>query len=392
VLHLRRFCIFTNRSPQIAMRHLFFLTLLLATFCAQSQHAIVVDTVTLTETIDNSVVSQLPRVRDTSGRDSKVVEKINSFLLEKFMINSFNQRELTEFRWYDVSFTSEIKENRLFIAFAGEYYGAYPTNVEEEMLFDLGTGDNIQQEDIPFEALFTLKGYTDFLNRYWLTSAKGAFQKAMECAGDIDPYCSYYDIDWYEIKNGWLYFSLTSDCFPHVARACAPDIMRSMPVDSLRQYLNPTGKKALLDDAYTNKYGIDKCLYNQKMKDELPTNLFFFGKVDSQHAFTMAINLDKSSDKVAGYYYYDDKLQPLMLTGRYTPQTITLTETVNKRPTGKFELKIDREYKKGAYNLHYNQSDIIYLSCSWSDPAGKASLPVTFDECKVTGSLKRLER
>lgn len=372
------------------MRNLLFLTFILATIGTQAQHAIVVDTVTLTETIDNSVVSRLPRVRDTSGRYTKVVAKIDSFLLDRFMINSFDQKELTEFRWYDVSFRSEVKDDLLFIAFAGEYYGAYPTNVEEEMFFDLRTGDYIQNEDIPFEALFTLKGYTDFLNRYWLTSVKGAFQKAVDCAGDMDPYCSYYDIDWYQIKNGWFYFSLTNDCFPHAVRACAPDIMRSMPVDSLRQHLSPMGQKVLLDDAYTTRYGVDKCLYNQKMKGQIPTNLYLFGKIDARQAFTMAINLDTRSDKVTGYYYYDDKLQPLILTGKHTPQTITLIETVNKRPTGKFNIKIDREYKEGAYNLHHNPSGILYLSGHWSDPAGKASLPITIDECKVAGPLKRM--
>lgn len=374
------------------MRNLLFAALLFATLCVQAQQGIVVDTVTLTETVDNNVVSQIPRVRDTSGRYGKVVEKIDSFLLDRFMLSSFNQKEITEFRWYDVSFRAEVKDNLLFIAFAGEYYGAYPTNVEEEMLFDLRTGAHLENEDIPLEALFTLKGYTDFLNRYWLTSAKRDFETARECAGEIDPYCTYYDIDWYQVKNGWFYFSLTSDCFPHAVRACAPDIMRSMPADTLRQYLSPIGTKILLDDAYTNKYGIDKCQYNQKMKGELASNLYFFGKIDGQHAFTMAISLDKNSDKVTGYYYYDEKGQPLTLAGRYTPKAITLTETVNKRPTGKFELKIDRQYLQGAYSLHYNASTTLYLSGYWSDPAGKAKLPVTFEECKTTGALKRLEQ
>jgi hypothetical protein len=383
--------LYLYRSPRTYMRHLLVLTFLLAAFCTQAQHAIVVDTVSLTETIDNNVVSQLPRVRDTSGRYGKVVEKIDSFLLDRFMISSFDQKEIAEFRWYDVSFRAEVKENLLFIAFAGEYYGSYPTNVEEELLFDLRTGAYLETEDIPLEALFTLKGYTDFLNRYWLTSVKNSFQKAMECAGDIDPYCSYYDIDWYQVKNGWFYFSLTRDCFPHAAKACAPDIIRSMPADTLRQHLSPFGRKVLLDDAYTNKYGIEKCLYNQKVKGEVPTNLYFFGKVDGQRAFTLAINLDKSSDKVTGYYYYDDAQQPLALTGRYTSKSITLTETVNKRPTGTFEIKIDRQYQQGTYNLKYNASGVVYLSGHWSDPAGKAKLPLTFDECKVTGALKRLE-
>jgi hypothetical protein len=183
------------------------------------------------------------------------------------------------------------------------------------------------------------------------------------------------------------YYSWTARCWNGYAMQTEHEGFASSPAWYTDTMYSVSGT---LVQSKCNKYGIDKCMYNQQIKGEQPTNLFLFGKVDDQHAFTMAINLDKSSDKVTGYYYYDDKLQSLTLTGRYTPQTITLTETVNKRPTGKFEIKIDREYKKGAYNLHYNQSDILYLSGSWSDPTGKASLPITIDESKVAGSLKRL--
>jgi hypothetical protein len=67
--------------------------------------------------------------------------------------------------------------------------------VEEELFFDLSTGEKVVNSDIPFQALFSAKSYLDFLNKYWLTTTlKDSFKEATTCAGDTQPDCSYYDI------------------------------------------------------------------------------------------------------------------------------------------------------------------------------------------------------
>ena len=152
------------------------------------------------------------------------------------MINSYHQSELEEFRWYDVEFLSEVKEGIVFIAFAGEYYGAYPSYVEEELFFSASTGEKLTYLDIPFQALFSLDGYLTFMQRFWLPVVKNEFKEAIECA-DSEPYCSYYDVSGYSVDGNKFSMSLTNDCYPRVIRACAPSASLTLSVDSLTEYL-----------------------------------------------------------------------------------------------------------------------------------------------------------
>jgi hypothetical protein len=163
------------------MKYKLLVVFLMNTLIGYSQE-FVVEKVQLKETVDNKYVSEIPRLKDESDEHNPVVESINSQILDRFMINSYVQSELEEFRWYEIGYSSEIKENILYISFAGEYYGAYPNYVSDELFFDLKSGEPLKTTAIPFQALFTLSGYLDFLNKYWLEGVKNEFIEAVECA------------------------------------------------------------------------------------------------------------------------------------------------------------------------------------------------------------------
>lgn len=206
------------------------------------------------------------------------------------------------------------------------------------MFFDLKSGEPLKKTIIPFQALFTLSGYLDFLNKYWLEGVKKEFITAIECA-EIEPYCSYYDIN-FNIDSNNISISLTDDCYPHVAQGCSPVFSKTVEFDSIKQYLNNIGKYILFESNYNSMTPIEKFQENERLKDKIPDNVFLFGKIDDKYPFSMAINIDKK-EQILGLYYYDSKLQKINLKGQSNDNTMFLTETVNNKQTGFFEFDIN---------------------------------------------------
>lgn len=322
------------------MRYKLLIVFLINTLISYSQE-FVVEKVQLTETVEKKYLSEIPRLKDLSNDRNPVVDGINSQILDRFMINSFVQSELEGFNWYEVRFSSEIKDSILYISFTGEYYGAYPNYVADELFFDLKSGAPLKITVIPFQALFTLSGYLDFLNKYWLEGVKNAFIEAVECA-ETEPYCSYYDINSYNVDSNKLSISLTDDCYPHVSQGCSPVYNISVELDSIKQYLNSIGKYILLESKYMTMTPIEKFLENEKLIEKVPDNVFLFGKIDDRYPFGMAINTD-NKEQILGLYYYDSKLQKINLKGKINDNAMFLTEIVNNKQTGFFEFDINIE-------------------------------------------------
>lgn len=323
------------------MKYKLLVIILINTLLSYSQE-FVVEKIYLTETIDNRYVSEIPKLKDLSNDSNPIVDRINSLILDRFMINSYEQSKLEEFRWYEVECSSEIKDSILYISFFGEYYGAYSNGVSEELFLDLISGETLKLNEIPFQALFTLSGYLDFLNKYWFEGVKKEFINAIECAKS-EPYCSYYDINNYNVNDNKLSISLAFDCYPHVIQECSPSYSISVELDSIKQYLNNIGKYILLESNYMNMTSIEKYLKNEKLKEKVPKNMFLFGQIDDRYPFSMAINIDNQED-IFGFYYYDTKLQKISLKGQNINETTFLTETFSNKQTGFFELNINWDY------------------------------------------------
>ncbi|NMM50861.1 hypothetical protein [Marinigracilibium pacificum] len=362
------------------MKYSIILILLFKTITGISQ-SITVEKVKLIETIDNKSMSLIPRVKDSENNKSLIVNSINSLILDRFMIDSYNQKEVDEFRWYDVDFNYEIKENILHISIWGEYVGAYPNYIEDEFFFDLRTGKLINPSIIPFHALFTLSGYFDFLNKYWLSGVKAEFKTAIECA-EVEPYCSYYDINSYSSMGNKMSISLVNDCYPHVAQACSPGHQITVALDSVKQYLNELGKYILIESNYSSKDPIDKLVENEQLKERIPNFLFLFGRVDDKYPISIALNIE-NQNLISGYYYYDRKLQKLILRGENKNNVFTLIETFNGEQTGIIELKFSDKYHSKAFLLLDNNDNGKYLVGKWMNPDKSKTFDIKFTEVKM---------
>jgi hypothetical protein len=176
------------------MKKLFLFLSLLGGPVAFSQENIVVEKLVFTDTVEKANASDIPHVTDRAGRQNDITNKINDAIQDRFMFDSFDPKSVTDFTWYGVEFTHQIKEGVLHIAFQGEYYGAYLNFVTDNLYFDLKTGDLLPEKRIPFHTLFTPEGYFDFLNKHWLPLCAAACQEAARCA-EMDPYCTCYDIN-----------------------------------------------------------------------------------------------------------------------------------------------------------------------------------------------------
>lgn len=356
---------------------------LLITLVSYGQN-IVVEKVRLTNSYND--VSELPKVKDTENINNSVVERINDKILDRFMISSFDQNRelgeeeaLEEFRWTGVECGSELKDDILFIWFSGEYYGAYDNYVEDCFYFSLKTGEELKMSEIQFQTLFTLSGYLDFINKYWLNGVKKEFKEAIECA-EYEPSCSYYDID-YSLSDNKLSISLNGDCYARVSRACSPYYNLSLPLDTVKAYLNDVGKY-IFESNYFSKSPINKFIDNKRLEKKIPNNLFLFGKIDDKYSISMAIYIDEQN-QVSGYYYYDNKLQKIKLYGEKIGEEIFLTEKVNGKITGYFELKFSKDYDRKGFPIYTYYDESEYLTGKWSDTKKIKQFEIKFTEAKT---------
>ena len=337
-----------------------------------AQNNIIIESIEFTETVDNQYLSYIPKLVDKANSHNEAVAKINKQILDIFMLESYKQEELSEFRWYEVNFQSEIQKDIAYIAFAAEYYGAYVSQVSDKLFFDLKTGELLDPLDIPFQALFRIDSYFDFISKYWLDDVNLELDAAKSCSG-VQPSCSPYDINYsgYFEDELALQITLDSNCFNHALQACSPVVSKIITVAELEPYLNSFAI-GLFKNSYfePNNTEIDKYLYKRSKLDNIPNNIFIFGKIDGQYPFSMAINLAKNSNKISGYYYYDNNPnhEALILQGEYNEAGFKLQESVDNETTGDFIFTWSNEYSPDSYLASYLNGESLYLSGSWANP------------------------
>lgn len=285
-------------------------------------------------------------------------------------------------------FSYEIKQNILCLTVEGESgYGPYPSYLDDDIYFDLQTGEMLEMPTIPFQSLFTSSGYMDFLQKYWLKGVKKEFIGIEKCA-EMEPYCSYYDIIIDSANRKKLHISLISDCFPRVSQACSPSFSISVDINSISQYLNDIGKYMLIESNYFSMTRVEKYLENKKLKNKLQENIFIFGKIDNKYPFSLAINV-ATDGIVSGFYFYDSKLQKISLSGTKIDNTISLTETIENKQTGFFEFKYWSERNKDMKNVFYfsaEEGELIYLTGLWTNSDKTKQLPIIIYEIKTPHS------
>ncbi len=314
----------------------------------------VIDTIVFTETVDGKNHSNIPFVRNLLVNKKKIADKINLQIKERFMIESFDPTINKEFRWYDVEFNSEIIDHTLLISFQGEYYGTYLNMINENLYFDLLTGEKIQEEKLDYNFLFSNQGFFDFLDRFWIQGCDKEFKKAIECA-DLEPYCSPFDIIFSSnnevaVEHGKIRFSLVSDCYPHVVQACSPFFEIQISLSELKPFLSPFGIFTLFESGYLAKTTLEKHLFFKKNKWKIPFTYFIQGRIDAKYRFNMVIEINQNSKEAKGFYYYDSKRLPLRLKGYFDNKSILVNEKVDNKKTGQF-LFLHKETKSSKMSI-----------------------------------------
>lgn len=342
----------------------------------------VMESVIFTEPLYGNIDFEFPRLNSLSKENSEVVEKINTQILsglnldgyeEEDMYSQEDRDEMNMFKWSDLTYSSEIREDMLYLTFSFFYNTAYPLYIEKSYYFDLKTGELQTYWDIPFQTLFTLSGYLDFINMYWLDSVKIKFEEAVECAGEEEPFCGIYDIDSYHIDTNKLSLSLSSDCFPRYIQSCTPYLTISVELDSIEDHLSDIGKYMLLESDYFTKTKIEQFVENDSLSKHFQDHMFIFAKIDGKYPVSIAIQTDEH-DQISGYYYYDKKRINLALKGEIKNHILSMVETFKGEVTGLFELQLDPEYG--------------YIdSGKWFNPAKTKEYDIEFTE--VRGVYKR---
>ncbi len=323
----------------------------------------VVDTIVFSNEIEKYAHSNIPFVKNVNGK-KYIADKINEEIKDRFMFESFDQNVNKKFRWYDVDFTCEIIADILLISISGEYYGAYPNMVYDNLFFDLKTGDKIQEETLDYHLLFSKQGYFDFLDKYWTQGCDKEFKEANKCA-DAEPYCSPFDIIYssdndISLSKGLITFALIDDCFPHVIQACSPSFEIQIPIKDLKPYLSSFGIFTLFETNYLAKTTLEKYLFFKDNQSKIPFTYFIQGKINGKYRFNMAFEIHKNSKVAEGFYYYQKKKVPIQLNGFYDDMTILLTESVENKKTGQFKFQL-----KGTDESIYSKWSIV--SGKWTD-------------------------
>lgn len=353
-------------------------------FLSFSQEKIKIEKVIVKPTLSFQSDNEIPKVIPLNKKYEKSANEINNVILDRYFLTSYELKEDEEFRYSGSKFESVISDEYVFIKISGGYLGPYPSEFEEEFIFTIETGDIIPNIDFPFHSLFSLNGYLEFLNKYWLEDAKKEFYfpEDDEYCGGAKPYCTYYDIEKYIVENKKIKFELTYDCFPRVARACTPFVSKQVSIDTLNNYLSENGKILINKEKYTLKKGIEKFKINQKITPRLKNNIFFFGKINKKYPFSMAINID-NHNQINGFYWYDNQLKKIELKGKKIGDKFLINESYNGKPTGSFEFLLTKEYNdKGFFVYDPNGNDNKYLTGKWSNLNNKKVFEIEFYEMK----------
>lgn len=244
---------------------LFLLLFFLCTLFRVSAQKITIDKVTLKNVEDTIFFAEIPKAIDLTGKNTEVVNRINSEILSLFGLLNFNPEQPIEFRWGNIDFSYKIKKNILYLKTTSESYeGAYPQHYEEELFFNLKTGKTLQLKTIPFDSLFTSSGYLEFMNKYWLDDITRKLDSATLCSG-MKPLCTPYDISTYNLRDDNVSISYGGYCFPHVAQFCSPSHKVTIALNTIKPYLNDLGLTIFSAKNYFSEDPIKRIIAYQKL-------------------------------------------------------------------------------------------------------------------------------
>lgn len=266
----------------------------------------------------------IPQVVAIAPEYNAVANSINKQIMKLLDYDPNSATPIEIMNCLSIEFEYEYQHNYLLLSYTIVNFGAHG-DVEnyDSQLFDLETGECIEQHSIPFSALFSIKGYFDFLNsRNWSEGVRKSFEEEYRRmnADDEDPMdekklqeeidekcndrkfhiCYSFDKDEFRFARESDYYSVMA----WAIRCFEPQYGDYQPLKDMQLYLSDVGKQ-LLNENYFTLSTIDRILLRNKLWNQIEDYMFF--ELNDADNTCIAVNY-QDRQNVWGYLYGKDKV------------------------------------------------------------------------------------
>lgn len=281
----------------------------------------------------------IPKVVAIVPEYNAVANSINKQIMKLLDYDPNSATPIEIMNCLSIDFEYEYQPNYLLLSYTVVNYGAHG-DVEnyDNQLFDLETGECVEQQSIPFSALFSIKGYFDFLNsRNWSEGVRKSFEEAYNemNENDEDPMdekslqkeiekeykCAKFHIA-YSFDKNKISFARENNyyaCMAWAIRCYEPGYGDGVTLKDLEPYLSDVGKQ-LLNKNYFTLSTIERILLRNKLWSQIEDYMFF--ELNDAENSCIAVNY-QDRQNVWGYLYGKDKIE-IDLKGVYEDGILTL--------------------------------------------------------------------
>lgn len=214
--------------------------------------------------------------------NNQVSMEINRRLLQEIIEVSDDNDTSCNCFWSELDFDHEINNDILYVKIYGHYENYMVNPFYYEYFFSLKNGDLLfeksNEQDFQFFPIhsFFKKGILDTLRpENWLKDCSSSMSEATECADGISPSCTCNGFT-YTLSDTSLVFTFDpfnqSSCYPVGLNVCTPDIVREIPLDSLKLVVSELGLNVLFNTDYLKASRLGKFIIYNKICDSLKIN------------------------------------------------------------------------------------------------------------------------
>lgn len=365
------------------MKKLFLLFLLFssvanAQFQPNEESGFKVDTIRLNYAL-------VPKLEAINHNNSATADKINHWILDFYGMKKWDDKYGGQ--WGQASQTLTGYQIQDDILVLNMYMTSKGSDSNRKVFISLISGNEIKPVDIPFCSLFKTDKYLSFIEKYWYEDLKKEVINSYTCC-ETEEWLNNsllenlsYEVTGFSFQQDKLILDEYSwgpsgPCWG----ACATFLKKEINLSEIDSYFNDFGREIMRDAIYkkTNHYfgdswnedtSIEEVKYISPLKDRIPNNMYFLGKIDGKYPFKMNINiLDTGYEKqIRGSYFYNSNPgSSIVLKGFKNEDTLKINEYVDGKLTGHF--KINR----------LKENNFFEWKGEWTSADNKKKLEVEF--------------
>ena len=284
----------------------------------------------------------IPKVVGAAPQYSSVAQAINQRIEELLEYRPDSATPIDMDGCLGIDFQYEYQSHYLYVSYKIVNYGAHG-EVEncESQLFDTETGEYVEQHNIPFSALFSVKGYFEFLaSRNWSDGVRKAFEQEYRRMNqedehpvdekrlqeEIEENCNFakfhiaysFDREEFRFSREMSYYAVMA----WANRCYEPEYGDQVSLRDLQPYLNDVGKQ-LIDDNYFMLSPINQILLKNRLWSQIEDYMFF--ELNDADNTCIALNC-QDRQNVWGYWYRKGRSE-IELKGVCDEDVLTLKTT-----------------------------------------------------------------